>query len=277
MKKTTIFVLVLGLLLTSCAAPTIFEQPDEPVVEADLVESPTIENEVTSSEVGETTNTIIVGDSGSTSIDQEALDEALNAVPVGDLTTAEIDGLAFMREEEKLARDVYLVLYEQWNLPVFKNIANSETSHMDAVLVLMDRYGLDDPAAGKSVGEFTNPDLQALYDQLVIQGGQSLADALRVGAAIEEIDILDLEERLGQTDNTDIILVYENLLKGSRNHLRSFTKMLQQQTGETYVPQYLSQDAYNAITSSAIESGGSGGRGNGNGQGRSGRKGGNTP
>lgn len=66
------------------------------------------------------------------------------------------------------------------------------------------------------------------------QGSQSLADALKVGVAIEEIDILDLQTRLAQTDNADIELVYGNLLKGSHNHLRAFTSTLQRQTGEMY-------------------------------------------
>ena len=171
------------------------------------------------------------------------------------LSAAEIDDLLFMREEEKLARDVYLTLYDQWNLSIFQNIAASESTHMDAILALLEIYGIDDPAAGKAIGEFTNPDLQALYDQLVAQGTQSLSAALKVGAAIEEIDILDLEERITQTENAEILAVYQSLLKGSRNHLRSFTKTLSQQTGEIYNPQYLSQEAYDAIVSSGVQSG----------------------
>jgi len=181
---------------------------------------------------------------------------------VGELTEAEADGLSFMREEEKLARDVYLVLYEQWDLPVFQNIANSEQTHMDAVLTLLERYGLDDPAAGDT-GVFTAPALQALYDELVATGSRSLADALRVGAAIEEIDILDLEERVAQTERADIRQVYENLTNGSGNHLRAFVSTLERQTGETYEPQYLDQDAYEAIASASAA------RGNGAGASRS--------
>jgi hypothetical protein len=139
---------------------------------------------------------------------------------------------------------------------------------MDAILTLLESYGIDDPAAGKAVGEFTNPELQALYDQLVVQAAQSLSAALKVGAAIEEIDILDLEERIAQTENADILAVYQSLLKGSRNHLRSFTRTLAQQTGETYIPQFLSQDAYDLIVQSGIESAGrSSGNRNGNGDG----------
>jgi hypothetical protein len=255
MKKTYLFLLVFGLLLAACAAPSAVEVPGDLFVEANAVNTPRIEIEDSPIEVGEYTEITLMDDSGSTSIEQAALDEALSLVPTGGLTAVEIEGLAFMREEEKLARDVYLVLYDQWNIPIFQNI-------------LIERFGIEDPAVGNGVGEFTNPDLQALYDQLVSQGSQSLADALKVGAAIEEIDILDLEERLAQTDKGDIIMVYEKLLKGSRNHLRSFTNTITQQTGETYVPQYLSLDAYGAIIGTGIESGGASGRGSGQGQGK---------
>jgi hypothetical protein len=160
-----------------------------------------------------------------------------------------------MREEEKLARDVYLTLYEQWGMPIFENIARSEATHMEAIKSLLDRYGLPDPVEGKAVGEFADQMLQELYDQLVEQGRQSLSDALRVGAAIEEIDIIDLAQYIAQTDRADIQRVYENLTKGSRNHLRSFVGNLERRTGETYEPQYLDQAAYDAIVNARPEHG----------------------
>jgi len=179
---------------------------------------------------------------------------------IGSLSDAEIEGILYMREEEKLARDVYLTLYEVWGLSVFENIARSEATHMEAVRTLIDRYGLADPAAAE-VGVFTNPTLQGLYDQLVADGRTSLADALRVGAAIEEIDILDLQQRLAQTDQADIELVYENLMKGSRNHLRAFASTLTRQTGKTYQPQFLDPASYESIVNSARETGGGQGQG----------------
>lgn len=178
----------------------------------------------------------------------------------------EAAALQFMREEEKLAHDVYVTLYGAWGLPVFDNIAASEQQHTDAVAALLDRYGILDPAAGHAIGEFTDPALQALYNQLVAQGSQSVADALKVGAAIEEIDILDLQERLAETDNAAIEQVYNNLLAGSENHLRAFVSTLKTQTGETYAPQYLSQAAYDAIlAASGSQGGGNGGSGGGRG------------
>jgi hypothetical protein len=139
---------------------------------------------------------------------------------VGILTSAEEAGLLFMREEEKLARDVYLVLFDKWGLRVFKNIASSEQRHMDAVLYLLGTYGLDDPALDS--GLFQNTDLQDLYDDLVAKGTKSLADAIEVGVIIEETDIDDIEDLIGQTDKKDIVQVYTNLLDGSYSHLEAF-------------------------------------------------------
>jgi hypothetical protein len=119
-------------------------------------------------------------------------------------------------------------------------------------VALLDRYNIEDPADTNDPGVFTNSTIQGLYDQLVARGSQSLVDALQVGAEIEELDIIDLQQRA--TDTPDIALVYANLEKGSRNHLRAFTRQLEQQHN-TYVPVHLSQEAYDAILSSPIERG----------------------
>lgn len=197
-------------------------------------------------------------ESGNTSIDPAALSDALGATSSSALTSTESESLLYMREEEKLAHDVYVTLYQKWNLPVFQNIADSELTHTDAVKALLDRYQLADPAAGNDVGTFANVTLQGLYDQLVAQGSQSLADALKVGAIIEDLDIFDLQQRIAQTDKADIILLYENLMKGSRNHLRSFVSTMQTQVGQAYSPQYITQAEYDAVVGTPIESGGRG-------------------
>ena len=157
-----------------------------------------------------------------------------------------------MREEEKLAHDVYMTLYDQWDSAAsFRTSARASRPTPTPSKTLLDRYGLADPASSE-IGVFTNPDLQALYNDLVARGSQSLAEALKVGAAIEEIDILDLQERLAQTDNADIQQVFTNLMNGSYNHLRAFVSTLNTQTGETYQPQYLSAEAYQAIINAEV-------------------------
>jgi len=159
-----------------------------------------------------------------------AIGSKLPTATPGELSTEESKALIYMREEEKLAHDVYVTMYAQWSLPIFKNVSQSEQTHTEAVKVLIDRYGVADPASNE-IGMFTNPELQTLYNELIARGSQSLAEALKVSRSIEEIDILDLQSRLVQTDNADIQLVFNNLLNGSYNHLRAFASALENQTG----------------------------------------------
>ena len=193
-----------------------------------------------------------VVDDGTTAVDNSVLATQLATMPTSDLNDAERDALLFMREEEKLAYDVYMVLADTWGTPVFSNIASAELTHTDAVKVLLDRYGIADPTTTGEPGVFTNTELQNLYDQLVAQGTRSLVDALTVGATIEDVDIADLRQRA--TDNSDIQLVYDNLEKGSRNHLRAFVRQLGN-NGATYTPTYISQADFDAIVSSPTERG----------------------
>lgn len=137
-------------------------------------------------------------------------------------TADEIQSLTYMREEEKLARDVYQQLAAQWNLRLFANIARSEQRHFESVGVLLERYGVKDPAAGALPGVFADPRLAALYTELMAKGGTSLKDALEVGVLIEKTDIADLETALKSTEKTDIKTVLTNLLSGSLNHLEAF-------------------------------------------------------
>lgn len=172
-------------------------------------------------------------------------DTATSSVQLSD---AERENLVFMREEEKLARDVYIVLGEKWGLGPFLNIQESEARHMDMVKGLLNTYGIADPIAetGDEVGVFLNQDLQALYDQLVGQGMQSEVEALKVGALIEETDIRDLGDAILQTSRNDIANVLGQLQNASGNHLRAFVGSLEQR-GVEYQPQVLSVEEYNVI------------------------------
>ncbi|MGB8300368.1 MAG: DUF2202 domain-containing protein [Azonexus sp.] len=162
------------------------------------------------------------------------------------MSAEEIAGLKFMREEEKLAHDVYVALYGVWGDNIFNQISLSETTHTEAVLALLVKYGIPDPAAGNPAGVFTDPALQSLYDTLMTMGSASQIDALKVGALIEETDIRDIEAQKAVTDEADILTVYSSLLCGSQNHLRSFNDNLLKK-GVTYVPQVITQAQWDAI------------------------------
>jgi len=179
---------------------------------------------------------------------------------VDDLTTADIAGLMLMREEEKMARDVYSFFYAAYGIQVFDRISGSEDRHSSSVLSLIEYFGLTDPAVAE-VGVFTNPDIQALYKQLTT-AGSSVEAALSTGAFIEEYDIADLQKLLADTKNADIIMVYTNLEEGSENHLRSFSTNLLNY-GVTYEPQILTSEVYTEILSSTNSQGkGNNGKGN---------------
>ena len=215
MKKTSFFIAFLAIaaliIVTSCS--------ENPSVSAD---------EVQTSEVKALS--LIIDDDGNLA---------------GTLTDEEIASLQFMIEEEKMARDVYLEMNDLYGLKVFANISASEQRHMDAVLFLIDGYNVVNPASDER-GVFVNETLAQLYTDLIAQGELSLEDALKVGALIEETDIVDLNSWLEKVENPNVEIVYASLLKGSTNHLRAFVRNLAS-LGIIYEPQVLDVDSYNAI------------------------------
>lgn len=177
-------------------------------------------------------------------------------VTAAGLSQAEIDGLLFMVEEEKLAHDVYVALDAMWKtqVSVFGQIAPSETDHTQSVRERILAHGLTDPTVGKAAGAFVNAELQELYDTLVKKGAEGLIEALKVGCLIEEVDIKDLMDRKAEViDEPDIVQVYDSLMCGSRNHLRAFNRTLENKGG-SYTSVVLGQDAFDAIADSGNES-----------------------
>jgi hypothetical protein len=147
---------------------------------------------------------------------------AANLPAAGTLTAQQRTTLAAMAEEEKLSHDVYTALAASTSDSRFSRIASSEQRHLEAVRVLMTRYSVTDPTAGKAVGQFTTPAVQASYIALVAQGKQSLADALTVGRTIEKADIADLKAAMNGLTGADVATVYQRLLNASQHHLNAF-------------------------------------------------------
>ncbi len=176
---------------------------------------------------------------------------AISTLPTQEISDNEKAGLLKMREEEKLARDVYLTLYNKWGLQIFANIALSEQRHMDAIKMLLEKYNISDPISDDSIGMFSNEEFTNLFNELILNGESSEVEALRVGAKIEDLDIADLKELIENTDNEDIKFVYERLENGSKNHIRAFSKLLQN-FGEEYIPQYITPEEYEEILSQSF-------------------------
>jgi hypothetical protein len=181
-------------------------------------------------------------------------------VQVQALTMDEQENLIYMREEEKLARDVYLTLGEYFDTNIFRNIAAAEQKHMDRIKSLLDKYGLVDPVVDDTVGVFTNPIFSEFYDSKT-NDDVTIKEAILTGVLIEETDIMDLQQAINVTDNADIQNVYGNLLRGSRNHLRAFVRRLEAM-GIVYESSILEQSVADDIVNSPTERGSSSRKGN---------------
>lgn len=152
--------------------------------------------------------------------------------------------LLFMLEEEKLARDTYTYLNNLWSINQFANIKNSEQTHMNAIEKLLKEYTIEYEVL--PTGEFANKELQSLYNQFIIDGAVNTVNALKIGATIEDLDIVDLQVYIDASSNNRLISVFESLKCGSRNHLRTFVFAIEK-NGSSYTPQFLSQEAYTSI------------------------------
>jgi len=213
---------------------------------------------------------ISVSGEGTTSLIEANLKSAF--IETAALTETELASLLKIKEDEKLARDVYSVLYQKWGSTVFSNISDAESNHLNAIILLLTNYGSADTSIGE-VGVFTNNEVQKLYNELIANATLSIEAAYKTGALIEEMDIKDLNSALSGTTNENIIMVFDNLLKGSRNHLRAFNLQLTT-LGVVYSPVFISQADYDLIVTSAMEKGKQyrmNGQGNGQGKGQKGQ------
>ena len=173
------------------------------------------------------------------------LHSTAQSIKISEIVQSDIQ---FMREEEKLARDVYDSLYLKWDLIPFEHIRTSEQNHMDQMKSLLNKFNLSDPVqiTKDKKGLFQNALLSQYYNDLIAQGSNSVIDALKVGAKIEEIDIKDLIDRAKNTKDKSILAVYENLRLASERHLNAFTRNLHMR-GIEYQPTILSTTLYNEI------------------------------
>lgn len=245
MKTTTLILSLFVILFTSC------ESTDG------------IDEQVTSINAYEYVETV-------QALTEDCIDSAITTTTVDSLTQTDIDGLILMREEEKLARDVYAYFYEVYGLDIFNKISTSEDRHTSSVLYLLETFGIEDPMLAE-VGAFSNETLQGLYESLTVEA-TTVEEALATGAFIEEYDIIDLEELIEATEIEAIKTVYGHLLAGSGNHLRGFVRTLGNY-GVSYEPQLISIDKFEEILASGNRRGNHQGQGKGNRQGHRGQQG----
>ena len=112
------------------------------------------------------------------------------SVPTSDaLTENDKAGLIKLREEEKLAFEVYSFLDEMWDHHVFNNIKQSEARHGELLKGLLDQFSIKDPYIATK-GQYANTQMQKLYQDLTTKGSKSLITASTIGPAGTSIIIL---------------------------------------------------------------------------------------
>jgi hypothetical protein len=148
-----------------------------------------------------------------------AVQAATSATTTG-LTNAQ---LTEMREEERVARDLYTQLGRSSGEAIFTRIAAAEQRHLDAVERLMSSQGMDPDAAGTTVGRYAVPDLQSAYNRWLAAGRASDQAAYKVGVELEKQDIAELKA-LRVASGTTGARVVQALRTGSEHHLAAFTK-----------------------------------------------------
>ena len=192
------------------------------------------------------------------------------------LDAGEETHLIFMRQEEKLARDVYLTFAEWYpHLSVFNTIATiSEQTHTDTMREKLAQFNVPDPEPDADVlpemigvftGEPSGTFFNETYRELTKEGSLSELNALYGGAFIEELDmhdivlcphiIVEMDNGIGDgecgleyTDETALINSLSSLLDGSESHLRAYVGQIEAVIGVgNYQAQYLSQEEVDAI------------------------------
>jgi len=177
--------------------------------------------------------------------------------------------LSYMYDEERLAKEIYLAIYNRQPVKQLTNIAsNAEGKHIDAVRDLAQRYGVATPY--QQAGRYQSHHIQDLYNKLYAKGIRSQKDALEVGCIVEVVDVNDLNKFMNEAQRAnaqDVLETYDYLRKGSYNHYWAFDKGLKQMgvsngccsLGQTYChPEYPQNE----------KGGHGGGQGQGRGQGK---------
>lgn len=196
---------------------------------------------------------------------------AAGEVSINDLNFNEQTHLVFTCEEEKLARDVYRVLGRSFpEIGSFAEMEANKEHNKCAVLDLMRKYRVSVPHVNDNVGVFSWGSYGRYFTEkylvLTSQGTSNPLNALYVGAFMEELNILDIDQcpkvivdinngiseasacGRNYTDNPDVLRVYDSLVEESRRHLRLLVRDIEQIIGVgNYQAQVLPQDQVDAI------------------------------
>jgi len=183
----------------------------------------------------------------------QSLVRAVRDSPRGQLSAEDQASIIYIREGAQLSRDINLLFEAAWQAQVFRDAAERQKQALRATDLLIDRHGL--PAASAEPGIYQDEQFSRLYGQFAEEGSASLPAALAAAAVLEELNILDLQTRMAQTEKADIRLVYQHLLKIASANLWSFSRAIERFGGAAYEPRYLTPLAFSELMASAGQPG----------------------
>lgn len=165
--------------------------------------------------------------------------------------------IAFSWNEEKMAKDLYLNLYDTLfstgvEVKSLANVANnSEAQHQETMRALLEKYDLDISQVSSETdsipngydgdvlelilsGQFPMTAVQTMYDELMshAQNHSNLQQgALEAACMVEVVDVNDLNDSIQQANELgayELVVAFENLRAGSYNHYWAFNNALVQ-------------------------------------------------
>lgn len=154
--------------------------------------------------------------------------EQMTDVPAGSLGTPSAQlatELNYLRQEEKLAHDLYVLADSLYGAQQFGNIAQAEVHHGQAINSLLAGYSMADPNAGQAEGVFTDPQIQKTYNELAARIRQSQDEAAQVGILAEKTDIADLKKTIDSSPPAAVKSTLSHLVTASERHLQAFTRL----------------------------------------------------
>lgn len=161
--------------------------------------------------------------------------------------------IIYMIEGEKLARDLYYKFSDKYDYPNFEQLYKAEQTQKQALQKLAEKYGLENPAAKKGIGEFKNPQIQNYYDSYLKQGNKNLSEAIKSSNKAEEIAALIYPQALSKTNKKDVKFVLKRLNIAAKNHLRLHAQTIEDKGIKYDKPTHLKPADYNRIIHSSIE------------------------
>jgi len=146
------------------------------------------------------------------------------------------DDLPNLLAQVDLTKDVNTTFYEVWQVPIFEELANTESRVITILTGTMKVMKLPvETTFLHQIGTYNHRGLQKLNDRLVLAGSNAKAEALVASAELEEHQILFLENALENTEDLDVILLYDRIRSISKDNLRDIVAELQKE-GITYRP-----------------------------------------